>query len=450
MLLDLNATLDSEAAHVFFAVLGATLLGVLGRELRHVPAKLLVLMATAFLDMVGLFMVVPLLPFYVKRFVPDGLALGGMTLAVGTVTGLVVSAFTLAQLLSAPFWGRCSDRYGRRPVLMVALGASSVAFLLFGYADSLWLLALSRVVQGAGGGTVGVVQAYVTDAVEPAQRARALGWLSAATNLGVAFGPWLGSRAVTLGEADLWPGAADVRLGHAAPGVLAALLCALNVLFAWRYLREPGQRQPGNKPRTTVREAIVRVIGSPRLPSSRLILVYAVTIGASQGVHPLFAPLLDQRFGVDAEHIGNLFMYIGSIAVFARVVLLGRMVDRFGEARTAGTGMIVLVAAQIGVALASGLWSLAAVFALLPIGMALTFPCVTAMLSHHVADHERGTVMGMQQTFGGFARLTAPPLYGWLFDNLGAPQPFFVAAGFVAATLLFGFRGASARPADHS
>src|SRR5262249_34888947 len=141
-------------------------------------------------------------------------------------------------LASAPVWGRFSDRFGRRPALLVALGSSGVAYLVFGFADSLWLLFLSRIVQGAGGGTVGVIQAYVADTTEPDQRAKALGWLSAATNLGVALGPVVGSGAVALGELDLLPGPGTLRLGSAAPGLVAAAICGLDMLFAARFLKE--------------------------------------------------------------------------------------------------------------------------------------------------------------------------------------------------------------------
>ena len=109
--------------------------------------------------------------------------------------GLLVATFAVAQLTSAPLWGRFSDRYGRRPALMIGLGSSAIAYVLFAYANSLELLFLLRLVQGAGGGTVGVIQAYVADATKPEDRSKALGWLSAATNAGVALGPVLGRRA---------------------------------------------------------------------------------------------------------------------------------------------------------------------------------------------------------------------------------------------------------------
>src|SRR6266550_3060081 len=208
--------------------LGAIAIGllyVLWREVRKIPAKLFTLMATAFLDMVGLLMIIPLLPFYVKTLGGSGIDLLGMHFGIGIIIGFIVASFTFAQLLSAPMWGRFSDRVGRRPTLLIALGASAIAYLIFGFAHSLLLLFLSRIVQGAGGGTVGVIQAYVADSTAPKDRAKALGWLSAATDLGVTLGPVLGSFALALGNRDLIPGAGTLHMGHAAPGIMAAAMC---------------------------------------------------------------------------------------------------------------------------------------------------------------------------------------------------------------------------------
>src|SRR5688500_6858409 len=189
--------------------------------------------------MVGLLMILPLMPFYART-------LGASALMV---TVLIIS-FTVAQLVSAPLWGRFSDRYGRRPALIVALVASAVAYLIFGYADSLFWLLVSRIVQGAGGGTVGVIQAYVADATEPPQRALSLGWLSAATNAGVALGPVLGSLAVTFGFRSFDIGGSTFSIGRAAPGLLAAVMCLVASVFAWRYLPETRAAHSGEHPRT--------------------------------------------------------------------------------------------------------------------------------------------------------------------------------------------------------
>src|SRR6185295_4646661 len=173
--------------------------------------SLMVLIAVATVDMLGGAMVFPLIPFYALKFH-----------ASPTTIGMIIASFFVAQLVSAPIWGRVSDRYGRRPALLVSLSASAAAFWVFGFANSVWLLFLCRIVQGTGGGTTGVLQAYIADTVPAEDRARSLGWLSAGTNVGTMIGPAIGSLLV--------------KKGQGAPALAAAILCALNLIFAWQWL----------------------------------------------------------------------------------------------------------------------------------------------------------------------------------------------------------------------
>ena len=392
--------------------------------------KLVILMVTAFVDMMGVLMVIPLLPFYVTRMAAGGLTLAGYHVGVGQLTALLVTAFTVAQLVSAPMWGRFSDRYGRRPALLIALAASAVAYVIFGFTTSLFVLFLSRVVQGAGGGTTGVIQAYVADATRPEDRAKSLGWLSAATNAGVALGPVIGS----------W----SQRLGHRAPGLIAAALCVVNIVFAWTYLRESrqavgatGSHRAVGAPRRSG-SAVLRVVTHPGEPPSRLITIYAVSIGAFQGVNSVLALFLALRYGVTADTIGYFFAYVGVLSVVTRAVFLGPLVDRFGEARLSRIGIVFLAVGLGALPLTHNLWQLALAVGCMPLGAAFTFPCVTAMLSRVVSGSERGLYMGVQQTFGGASRAVFPMVAGLAFDRLGAGVPFVIAAVVVASTLALG------------
>jgi len=441
MLLQQNfaQSFQSPIVRVVLVVIAIGLLYVLWREVRKIPAKLLTLMATAFIDMVGLLMIIPLLPFYVKTLGGSGVDILGFHFGIGIIAGFIIAAFTVAQLLSAPLWGKFSDRVGRRPTLLIALTASAIAYLIFGFAHSLFLLFLSRIVQGAGGGTVGVIQAYVADSTAPQDRARALGWLSATTNLGVALGPVLGSFAITLGKRDLMPGPATLEMGHAAPGIIAAALCVINIAFAARYLTESRDLSENvhleGEVRRSSREAIWRVISHSKETSSRLIWIYAIAIGAFQGSFSVLALFLNARFQVTEQNIGYFFMYIGSISVFTRVLLLGRMVDWLGEAKLSRLGLLLLAAGVAGMPLSGNLWMLGIAVALIPLGTAFTFPCVTSLLSRVTSPRERGLYMGMQQTYGGVARVIAPLFFGWSFDTLGVSSPYFFASAFIVATL---------------
>jgi multidrug resistance protein len=378
-------------------------------------AKLLVLMVTAFVDMVGLLIVLPLLPFY-------ALELGG----AGLVVGVLISSYAVAQLLAAPLWGRVSDRFGRRPALLVGIIASAIAYVVFAYSHTIWMLLISRLVQGAGGGTVGVVQAYVTDSTAPEQRARALGWLSAATSLGVMVGPAIGSLS------HAW--------GREAPGLIAAALAVANLAFAWRYLRESHEAEPADSSVLPRRSgaAVMQVLSRPDEPSSRLIGIYAVAMGAFQGMTAVLALFLAARFGVTERTIGFFFVYVGAISVVTRAGILGWAVDRLGEVRLSRVGTVILAAGLITIPLTYSLGPLALAVALVPLGTGLTFPCVTALLSRVIAAHERGLVLGVQQTFGGVARIVGPLAAGWAFDHLGMGVPFWVGAALVLATFGLG------------
>jgi MFS family permease len=214
------------------------------------------------------------------------------------------------------------------------------------------------------------------------------------------------------------------------------------MIFAARYLKESrdaSERAPtGEVPRSSS-QAIWRVVSHASEPSSRLIWIYAISIGAFQGSFSVLALFLNARFQVNEQTIGYFFMYVGAISVFTRVLLLGRMVDWLGEANLSRLGLILLSAGVLGMPLSHNLGFLALAVALIPLGTAFTFPCVTALLSRVIAPRERGLYMGMQQTYGGVARIVAPLFFGWSFDRLGVSSPYFFSSAILLCTILLGF-----------
>ena len=376
---------------------------------------LLVLFVTAFVDMIGLTMVIPLLPYYATDFG-----------AGATMIGVLISAFSIAQLAVAPSWGRFSDRYGRRPAILAGLLLTAVAYVLFAFAGSIVALLVSRLIQGTGGGTIGVVQAYVADASKPKERTKSLGWLSVVTSMGAVAGPAFGSAMISLG-------------GRRAPGLAAAVLSVLVSIFAWRFLRESTElRHTTSHPAVsaqTSRGAILRVLTRWREPAPRLIWIYTIAIGAFYGTIQTVPLLLSSRFSVTEANIGYFIMYLGGMGVLVRSLLLGRMVDRLGEARLSRLGIVILALGLASTGLAIGYPMLAAGFTLMPIGTAFIFPCVTGLLSTVVAANERGLYMGVQHTFGGASRVAFPILAGFLMDHAGVGVPFWLSAILVLVTL---------------
>ena len=377
--------------------------------------KLTVLMITAFVDMLGLAMIIPLLPFYATK-------MG----ASATIVGVLIAAFSIAQLASAPVWGRFSDRYGRRPALLAGLLVSAVAYVFFAYASTLWLLLLSRIIQGFGGGTIGVVQAYVADASDPNDRAKSLGWLSAATSLGAVVGPAIGSVLI--------------RWGHHAPGIASAVFCVLVSVFAAIYLRESKDDTPVTSEHELVPQtgagAIWSVIARPKEPAQRLIWIYAIGIGAFYGTAPTLPLILANRLPITEANVGFFVMYLGGMGVIVRAGILGRMIEWLGEVRLTRLGLVLLAVGLALVAAVHSYLTLIVALTLMPLGTAFVFPCVTAMLSRVVPKRHRGLYMGVQHTFGGISRVVFPLAAGVAMDNLGLGFPFVVAGVLVLSTLL--------------
>jgi multidrug resistance protein len=378
--------------------------------------RLAVLIAVSFVDMVGFMIVLPLLPFYALEL-----------RASPEIVGWLIASFSIAQLVAAPLWGRVSDRYGRRPALLIGLTASAAAYTVFGFAESIWLLFLSRLVQGAGGGTTGVAQAYVADTMAPGDRARALGWLSAATSAGVTLGPALGSLAA--------------RFGQEAPGLFAAALCLLNVGFAWRWLPESKPRDDG--PRRTPRPVWSTAWSAVRHPGTglaRLLWIYGIGMLAFSAMTSILSLYLGAEFGLDETTIGPIFTYIGVLSFVMRSLLLGPIVDRLGEAWTMRAGTVLLVLGLALYPVPETLWQLAAVIPLVPIGTALLFPSTTSLMSRHSDPRELGATMGTAQTFAGLARVVAPLLATAAFQRLGHGWPFYLAGGCVAVVGILAFQ----------
>lgn len=401
--------------------------------------RLWVLMVTAFVDMLGYALIFPLLPLYAKDFGADALLIG-----------LLLASFALAQLVTAPLWGRLSDRVGRRPVIVGGQALSAFAFLLFALASvlpgggsgeaalPLYLLLVSRLAQGAGGGTISANQAYVSDAVKPEQRAQALGWITASTSAGVMIGPAVGSLSLA------WTGF------DAAPGLIAAALCIVNVAFAWRWLPEaaPREERGERRPRRSIGSSLVEVVRRPTRPVHVLIWVYTSGMLAFMAAVSVISLYLSDRFGITKEQIGYFYVATGFVSVVMRAVLLGPLVKLLGEVRLMRTGALVLATGLTLAPLAGSPWQFLAVALAFPTGTALLFPSTTALISRFAEPGETGEIHGVQQAFGGASRLLAPIWAGAAYQLLppaaglawGGALPYWVSAGIVTLTLLLSLK----------
>ncbi len=380
--------------------------------------RLWVLMVTAFVDMIGFALIMPLLPFYATRFG-----------ASPSIIGVLIAAFAVAQLISAPLWGRLSDRFGRRPVLLSGQALAAGSFLVFAGADSVWLLLASRFLQGIGGGTISAAQAYVGDAVGPEERAKALGWITACSSAGVMVGPAIASL--------------SIRYSYAAPGLIAALLSVLGLLFAWRWLPESSApRKVGAvaPERPSLLRALADVLRHPGRPVNALIWIYAAGMMAFMALNGVMALYLAAHFGVTERNIGWYYVAIGAVAVVMRALVLGAAVGRFGEVRVLRIGALLLALGMVMAPFATTPRTFLAAAVCIPAGTSLLFPCTTSLVSRYSPRGGMGQSHGVQQAMGGVSRMLGPLWATALFERLGHAEPFWISAALVLATALFSLK----------
>ncbi len=367
--------------------------------------RLSLLFLTVLLDLVGFGIVLPLLPFYATRFG-----------ASGTQVGLLVTVYSLAQLVTAPVWGRLSDRRGRRPILLIGLAGSTVSYLVFAWADSLWVLFLSRVMAGIGGATVPVAQAYIADVTPPERRAGNLGLIGAAFGIGFIVGPALGGTLAVLSP-------------HA-PGLGAAVLCGVNGVLAFFFLPEslpPEERHLLAQTHKRGRWQALR--GALAHPATLRLLVlfflFNMAFAAMQPTFPLFGA---RRFGLTERDVGHLFALLGTVSAAVQGLLVRRLVPRLGEVRLIRWASLPFCGGLLLLGYSPSLSALLVALALLALGFGGTLPAMTSLLSRAAAPAIQGSVLGVGQSVGSLARIAGPFLAGVVYDVGGMAWPYWTSA----------------------
>lgn len=372
-------------------------------EQAPVPARTAAkaILAAVFFDLVGFGIVVPQLPLAAGRFTTSGL-----------VVGLVVATDSLLSFLLAPRWGRLSDRVGRRPVLLLGLTGSAIAYLVFGLAGSLAVLVLSRIISGGMGATVNVAQAALADITRPDQRARAMGLVGAAFGLAFTVGPMLGGIAT--------------RWGLGAPGLLAAAICAVNAVVAGFTLGESRVRSTQAWGETT------------RVPRAAVGTVFLATL-AFTTMYVVFQQFGTTALGLGRAGISYLFVVVGLVSVLVQGRLIRSLTPRFGELRLATTGAILMAAGLLLLPLLPAVSPTAVqrtllvlAIGMLSAGFSLTGPCVTGFVSRQSRPHDQGRVLGTLQAIAAGARIVGPPVLGLVGQRGGLAMAFVVAAGAAA------------------
>lgn len=380
----------------------------------------LFLVVTAVLNTMGIGILSPVLPFIVQQYISNqhNLAL---------VVGWLIAVYSLCQFIAAPGLGMLSDRYGRRPLLLLCLLGSAIGYMLIGVGGALWVLFLGRMIDGLTGGNFSILYAYVGDISKPEERARYFGLLGAAAGVGFMIGPVIG------GFASL--------VSYQAPLYLAAAIIVADVL--WGYFNIPeSHRKELRTEQTNLTELnpFKQLRNVFSLPHLRWLLLATLCFSFAFAVFgSMTTVLVKQSLGWNAASIGLIFFVVGVGDILMQGVLIGRVLPIFGELKLAIAGLVSEMMAYLLVGLIAlipsplFLWVGIVFFT---VGSGLLEPSLGGLLSRAAGPRRQGIVMGGSQSLEALARILGPLWGGVLYVSFGHASPNLSAAVFVGLAIL--------------
>src|SRR5262245_39371950 len=368
---------------------------------------LLVIFLTILVNLVGFGIIVPLLPFYAETFGASPL-----------VVGLLFAVFSLCQLVAAPILGDLSDRYGRRPILIVSLIGTVISFVMLALAHSLTMLFIARIVDGLSGGNISTARAYVADVTEPKDRARAFGLVGAAFGLGFILGPGISALLVPL--------------SYTAPIWAAAGLTLVATAMAWVWLPETVHRAHAGTGMPF--RNMLTMMGRPALRRVLLMdFAYWFAFAIFQTTFALFA---SARFGFDAARTASCFAAFAVLGALVQGVFIRRIVRRFGDKRTLMLGLVCAASGLVAATLTHTVGFFAASLIPLALGIGFGHPTMSSLISRAARAGEQGRVQGAASAVESLGRTIGPVWGSASLQRFGEASPYISAAGFLIMTLL--------------
>ena len=375
---------------------------------------LVFIFATVFLDLLGMGMLIPVLAYIVRLYNTDALTVGLLTVI-----------YSAAQFAAAPILGWLSDRYGRRPVLLLSVLGSAIGYFIFGLGGALWVLFLSRLIDGITGGNISTAQAYIADVTPPQHRAKNFALMGAVFGLGFILGPAIGGA---LGQFSV-----------TLPAFAAGTLSLLSVIFGYFMLPEslPKQKRASAPFTWSAVNPIRAITDMAKLPNLGVLLLATFVFNfVYGGMATNFSVYTIEKFGAQPLENAAVFTLVGAIGVIVQAGVVPRLVGRFGEQQLALSGLALQVLGFLGIVIAPAFWALYPITALIGAGNALMRPTLTALISNSVSFREQGKVAGVTASLTSLTYVFGPLWAGVTYDYVRPSAPYWTGSILLALTWL--------------
>lgn len=378
--------------------------------------RLFSIILVVFIDLLGFSLILPLLPYYAETFQ-----------ASETVTGLLIASYALMQLIGAPILGRLSDRFGRRPILIASVFGTFLGFLLLGFANTLWMLFASRIIDGTTGGNLSVAQAYISDVTDAKDRSKGLGMIGAAFGLGFIIGP------VTGGLLSQW--------GFDVPAFVAAAISLINLILIYTWLPESlteGKRSQMTEKRPAINLKALLIAFQHPFTGSLLItrFFFGLAFAILQTIFALFALT---KFNLSARDTGFVLTYVGVLSVIMQGFLVGRLTSRFREDLLITVSVALMGFSLLGWALAPSVLWLYIIMTPIAMSGGLLNTLLSSTLTKAVEPQEIGGILGLSSAVESSTRIIAPILGGILLQQIGPWAPGIFGAIIMAGVSVYVF-----------
>jgi DHA1 family tetracycline resistance protein-like MFS transporter len=370
-------------------------------------------------DVLGLTIILPLLPFYAERFG-----------ASPAVVGLLVSTYAFCQLIAGPMLGRMSDHMGRRPLLLVSQLGTFIGFLILAYANALWIIFLSRVIDGLTAGNLSLAQAYISDVTKPEERSKSFALIGIAFGMGFLIGPGISGYLS--------------QFSYQYPIFAAAGLSATSILATYFLLPSstPQAADTATPRKFTVLDwgNYVRYFRLPDLaPRLWQFLAFTLAFSMFMSGFPLFAERRFEWHGhpFGPKEVGYVYAYLGVLGVILQGGLIGRLVKTFGELRLVRVGFFCGLVGLIALGFTYSIPLLLVATAVSSSGTGVVRPVLTSLITQKAGRSEQGVVLGLTQSLNSIAAIIAPAVGGFLIDHSLLTGWALLAAAICGVALLF-------------